>query len=325
MLRRGFGKSSKSGVGPRPRSAQSGAPHNDLSNPISRMDIRGFRLYMKVNPVKKLRRTRNHTMPQPTRPSRSPASQDLSRRRFLTGAAAGAVALTFPVTRKVLGANETVSMGFIGVGGRGEHSADWFSKVAGVRIAAACDADAARTAKVVNANKDGGRKFPDAVGYDDMRRILDDKNIDAVCISTCNHWHALAAIWAMQAGKDVYCEKPVSQTVWEGRKMVEAARKYNRICQGGTQQRSDPVQTQIKDFIKSGKMGPMQWIRGNRFGVRDSIGKRDTPLPPPQGLNYDLWLGPAQDLPIFREKFHYDWHWVWNTGSGEMGNWGVHI
>jgi predicted dehydrogenase len=257
-------------------------------------------------------------------PNRTPSP---SRRRFLLGAAGAAAALTCPVTRKVLGANESVNMGFIGLGGRGADSARWFSEVSGVRVASLCDPDKTRVGQVQNAKdaKTGEKKYPDAVGIEDLRRVLDDKNIDAVCISTCNHWHALAAIWAMQAGKDVYCEKPVSQTVWEGRKMVEAARKYDKICQGGTQQRSDPVQTQIKDFIKSGKMGPMQWIRGNRFGVRTSIGKRDTPMAVPPEINYDLWLGPAQDLPIYRKNFHYDWHWVWNTGSGEMGNWGVHI
>jgi hypothetical protein len=245
----------------------------------------------------------------------------------MLGAAASAAALTFPVTRKVLGANESINMGFIGLGGRGTDSAKWFSGVGGVRVAALCDPDKTRVGQVVNTkdNNSGDKKYPDAVGCEDLRRVLDDKNIDAVVISTCNHWHALAAIWAMQAGKDVYCEKPISETIWEGRKMIEASRKYNRICQGGTQQRSDPVQAQIKDYIKSGKLGPVKWIRGNRFGVRASIGKRSTPLTPPPGVNYDLWLGPAQDLPMYREQFHYDWHWVWNTGAGEMGNWGVHI
>lgn len=246
---------------------------------------------------------------------------NVSRRRFMIGAAAGAAALTFPI-RRVLGANETINMGFIGTGGRGTHSAGWFSDLKktgdNVNVASLCDADAkimATTAK----------KYPEAKTAQDLRRVLDDKNVDAVCISTCNHWHALAAVWALQAGKHVYVEKPVSQTVLEGRRIVEAARKYNKIVQGGTQQRSDPVQEEIRAFLKSGAIGKMQWIRGNRFGVRQSIGKRDTPLKPPADVDYNLWLGPAQDLPMFREKFHYDWHWVWNTGSGEMGNWGVHV
>ena len=245
-----------------------------------------------------------------------------SRRQFVVGAAAGAAALSFPI-RRVLGANETVNVGFIGVGGRGTHSAKWFGEIPGVRVAAVCDVDKGHISAAQKSLDAQGIK--DVKGHEDQRRIIEDKSIDAVVISSCNHWHALAAVWALQAGKDVYVEKPVSNNVWEGRKIVEAARKYNRICQGGTQQRSDPVQKQIKEFIKSGKLGKMQWIRGNRLGRRESIGKRDTPLTPPKDVNYDLWLGPAQDEPIYRPNLHYDWHWVWNTGSGEMGNWGVHI
>ena len=241
----------------------------------------------------------------------------ISRRHFIAGAAAGAAALTFPI-RKVVGANEAVNMGFLGVGDRGSYSAKWYSEIKDVRIATVCDADAARMAATQ-------KKFKGSKAEQDLRRVLDDKSIDAVVISTCNHWHALAAVLACQAGKDVYVEKPVSENVWEGRKIVEAARKYKRIVQGGTQQRSDPVQAKIKALIKSGQLGKMQHIRGSRFGLRTGIGKRDTPLTPPPSVNYDLWLGPAQDLPMYREKFHYDWHWFWNTGAGEMGNWGVHI
>jgi predicted dehydrogenase len=244
--------------------------------------------------------------------------QAVSRRKFVTAAAAvGAAALTFPI-RRVYGANDAINVGFIGVGGRGEHSASWFKKEPNVRVAAVCDADQAILDKV-------HKKYPEAKAELDLRKVIENKDIDAVVISTCNHWHALAAVWACQAGKDVYVEKPVSNDVWEGRKIVEAARKYKRIVQGGTQQRSDPVQAQIRDLIKSEKLGKMQWIRGMRFGVRAPIGKQAEPLRPPASVNYDLWLGPAQDLPMHRKAFHYDWHWIWNTGSGEMGNWGVHI
>jgi len=241
----------------------------------------------------------------------------LTRRGFVMGAAAGAAAMAFPI-RKVVGANDAINMAFLGVGGRGTYSAEWFSKIPGVRIATVCDADAQHMA-------DCQKKFPGAKAEQDLRKVLEDKSIDAVVISTCNHWHALAAVLACQAGKDVYVEKPVSENVWEGRQIVNAARKYNRIVQGGTQQRSDPVQAQIKGLIKSGQLGKMQWIRGNRYGVRESIGKQAEPLKPPASVNYDLWLGPAQDLPMHRTQFHYDWHWAWNTGAGEMGNWGVHI
>jgi hypothetical protein len=241
----------------------------------------------------------------------------MTRRQFVLGSAAAAATLTL-AHRRVLGANDAINIGFIGVGGRGASSVQWFSEIPGVRIAAFCDPDTSHLAACQ-------KKFPDAQTMVDMRKMLDDKSIDTVVISTCNHWHALAAIWACQAGKDVYVEKPVSNNVWEGRKIVEAARKYNRIVQGGTQQRSDPCQPAIREFIKSGKLGKMLWIRGNRYGMRESIGKQATPITPPKEVNYDLWLGPAQDEPIYRKNLHYDWHWAWNTGSGEMGNWGVHV
>jgi predicted dehydrogenase len=240
-----------------------------------------------------------------------------SRRQFLINAAAGTSALAVPM-RRVLGANDSVNLGFIGVGSRGTFSTKWFSQVPGVRIGAVCDADEQH----LSACHD---QVPQAKKIKDLRQVLEDKTIDAVVISTCNHWHALAAVWACQAGKDVYVEKPLAQTIWEGRKIVEAARKYGRIVQGGTQQRSDPVQPKLHELIKSGKLGRMQWIRGVRYGLRESIGKQSTPLKPPGSVNYDLWLGPAQDLPMYRTQFHYDWHWFWNTGSGELGNWGVHV
>jgi predicted dehydrogenase len=240
-----------------------------------------------------------------------------SRRTFLLGAAAGTAALALP-GRRVLGANDTINLGFIGVGDRGALSARWFSELPGVRVAAVCDPDEQHMAACQ-------AQFPRARKIKDLRRLVEDKNIDAVVISTCNHWHALAAIWACQAGKDVYVEKPLAQTVWEGRKVVEAARKYGRIVQGGTQQRSDPVQPRLRELIRSGTLGRVLWIRGNRYGLRQGIGKREAPLAPPASVDYDLWLGPAQDLPIHRNEFHYDWHWSWNTGSGELGNWGVHV
>jgi predicted dehydrogenase len=167
--------------------------------------------------------------------------------------------------------------------------------------------------------------YPQAKTATDLRKVIEDKDIDAVIISTCNHWHVLASIWAIQAGKDVYVEKPISHNIWEGRKLVEAARKYNRIVQGGTQQRSDPLQDEIKAFFDSGTIGNIKYVRCNRYGQRESIGKLAQPLTPPESVNYDLWLGPAKDEPIYREKFHYDWHWNWNTGNGELGNWGPHI
>ncbi len=240
-----------------------------------------------------------------------------TRRKFL-GTTAAAASFTALSASKVMGANEKVRMGSIGLGGRGMGQTQNFAKISGVEITHVCDVDSNTLGRAQKA-------FPGAKATTDLRKLIEDANLDAVVISTCNHWHALAAIWAIQAGKDVYVEKPISHNIWEGRKIVEAARKYNRIVQGGTQQRSDPLQPELKEFFDSNAIGAAKYVRCNRYGRRESIGKRETPLTPPESVDYNLWLGPAQDIPMFREKFHYDWHWVWNTGNGELGNWGPHI
>ncbi|MEZ5324002.1 MAG: Gfo/Idh/MocA family oxidoreductase [Verrucomicrobiales bacterium] len=239
-----------------------------------------------------------------------------TRRSFL---AASAMTMTALSASRVVGGNDKIRIGMIGLGGRGSGTAGHFAKIEGVEIAYLCDADqvAIDRAKA---------RFPDAKTTQDMRRLLDDKDIDVVVVSTGNHWHVLASIWACQAGKDVYVEKPISHNIWEGRKLVEAARKYDRIVQGGTQQRSDALQDEIKAYLDGGDLGAMKYVRCNRYGMRESIGaKRSTPLVPPTSVDYNLWLGPAADEPIYRENLHYDWHWVWNTGNGELGNWGPHI
>lgn len=238
-----------------------------------------------------------------------------TRRSFIKRSSLAFTALS---ASRVLGANDKIRIGSIGLGGRGMGSAAWFSKIPGVEIAYVCDVDQ----NVVDRAK---KAYPNAKATTDLRKVVEDPEIDAVVISTCNHWHVLASIWACQAGKDVYVEKPISHNIWEGRKLVEAARKYDRIVQGGTQQRSDPLQTEVKAYLDSGALGKIKYVRCNRYGQRDSIGKVDAPLKAPESVDYNMWLGPAQDLPIHRAKFHYDWHWVWNTGNGELGNWGPHI
>jgi len=241
----------------------------------------------------------------------------VTRREFVRGALAAGAALALPGGR-ALGANDTIHVGCIGAGGRGGTSASEFAKLKGVSVSGFADPDQQRL--------DGFcKRFPQAKAWADLRRMLDDKDIDAVCISTCNHWHALATVWACQAGKDVYVEKPVSWSVWEGRKMVEAARKHKRIVQAGMQQRSCPVQPQIMEFLDGGQLGKIRYVRLNRYGLRGPVAKTPTPLKIPEHINYDLWLGPAKDVPLHRKQLHYDWHWVWNTGNGEMGNWGPHI
>ncbi len=245
----------------------------------------------------------------------------LDRRQFLQGSlAAGAfVSLSAAGVRETRAANETINVAIIGMGGRGGEHLKQFSSLQGVNIAAVVDPDEARTGNAL-------KNAPNAKAYTDLRKMLEDPNIDAVTIAACNHWHCLAAIWAMEAGKDVYVEKPLSHSQWEGRQVVNAARKYNRIVQIGTQQRSSPIQDEAKRFLHEEQgLGKIQCVQVCRYGVRSSIGKRSEPLPIPAGVDYDLWLGPAQDEVLYRDKFHYDWHWDWNTGSGEMGNWGVHV
>ena len=242
-----------------------------------------------------------------------------SRRQFMASAAAAGAAFSFPSAARARMAADDVNIGFISCGGRANEHMGMFSSLDGVNVAGVCDPDESRLGKAQT-------RFPKAKGYTDLRRLIEDPSIDAVVVATTNHWHCLASIWAMEAGKDVYVEKPLSHSQWEGRQTVAAARKYNRICQVGTQQRSDPMQAEIKKFLHEEKaLGNIVTARVNRFGVRGPIGKRDTPLKIDDTVNYDLWLGPAQDKPIFRDKLQYDWHWDFNTGSGEMGNWGVHV
>ena len=243
-----------------------------------------------------------------------------TRRDFLRTSLAVGSALALPAfSARGADANETINLGFISCGGRAGEHMRVFSKLDGVRVAGLCDPDAERLGSAK-------KRFPEAKTWTDMRGMLEDQEIDAVVIATCNHWHCLAAIWAMAAGKNVYVEKPLSHSQWEGRQTVAAARKYDKICQVGTQQRSDPMQAEIKKFLHEDKvLGEIKMARVNRYGVRAPIGKRSTPMPIPEGVDYDLWLGPAQKKPIYRDKLQYDWHWDWNTGSGEMGNWGVHV
>lgn len=247
-----------------------------------------------------------------------------TRRNFLkTSAVVAATSATVPGLSRIASAqaankNGEIGIGVIGLGGRGNALAQGFQSVKGSKVVAVADPDEKHAGTAA--------KRYEAKSYRDLRELLEDPNVDAVAIATCNHWHCLAAIWAMEAGKDVYVEKPLSHTQWEGRQVVNAARKYNKIVQLGTQQRSDPMQAELKKFLHEDKtLGDIVYAQANRLGPRASIGKRSTPLPIPKEVDYDLWLGPAQDEPLYRDRFHYDWHWDWNTGSGEMGNWGVHV
>ena len=225
---------------------------------------------------------------------------------------------------KKYGPNDTVRMAVIGVrerGGRGMEHVRGLSKLNDVKITTICDIDSNVIGAAMKALTTKNGTEPKFV--QDLRRVFDDKDIDAVSIATPNHWHALATIWAVQAGKDVYVEKPVSHNVTEGRRMVEAARKYDRIVQTGTQCRSHQGIHEAMAFLHEGKLGKVYMAKGLCYKRRDSIGhKDDTPVP--SGVDYNLWTGPAPEKPFNPNRFHYNWHWFWDTGNGDLGNQGIH-
>jgi len=246
----------------------------------------------------------------------------LTRRNFLKSSmiAGAAIALTKPYAR-VRGANDEIRIAVVGIRGRGHGHIDWFGSIPGVRVVALCDVDKAVLQRDLDRLRKNNRKVD---GYIDYRKLLEDKSIDAIVTATPNHWHSLITVWACQAGKDVYVEKPISHNIWEGRKSVEAARKYNRIVQGGTQKRSDPGLIEAFKYIQQGNLGAIKWARGFCYKPRGSIGKVNGPQPIPESVDYNLWCGPADMLPLMRRNLHYDWHWVWNTGNGDIGNQGIH-
>lgn len=221
-----------------------------------------------------------------------------------------------------LGANDRIRIALIGVNGRGMDHLKGYVDKPDVDIVAICDVDANALARAQAAVEKKGKPKPE--GYEDIRKLLENKDIDAVSIATPNHWHSLAAIWALQAGKDVYVEKPVSHNVTEGRRVVQAAAKYNRICQAGTQSRSHKAMQDAMAYIHGGKIGAVTLARGLCYKPRNSIGKTDGPQPVPAGINYDIWQGPAPEHPLMRKHLHYDWHWQWDYGNGDLGNQGIH-
>jgi len=191
----------------------------------------------------------------------------------------------------------------------------------GVRLAALCDADTEVLEREAKRFRDVGKPME---CYTDVRKVMENKDIDAVTTATPNHWHALITVWGCQAGKDVYVEKPISHNIWEGRKMIEAARKYGRIVQVGTGNRSNLALKEAFDWVREGNIGKIKIARGLCYKSRPSIGKVEGPQAIPASVNYDLWCGPAADGPLMRKRLHYDWHWVWPTGNGDLGNQGIH-
>jgi predicted dehydrogenase len=252
----------------------------------------------------------------------------ISRRKFLKrgiSATAGSyLALSsYPgILGKVRGANDEVRVAVAGIRSRGGAHIKHFQSLNNVSVVAVCDPDSKVLGGWVEQCK---KSYGTTVsGYADVRELLDRKDIDALVIAAPNHWHSLMTIYACQAGKHVYVEKPVSHAIAEGRVMVKAARKYNRIVQAGTQQRSCPAVIEAAHDIQSGRWGKVLWVHCSKLGARESIGKVTSPQPVPSNIDYNLWAGPAPMTPVMRKQFHYDWHWQWNWGDGEMANWGIH-
>ncbi len=247
----------------------------------------------------------------------------LDRRHFLQTSAATVAALS---AVSAAGAadkpHEKIVMAVLGVNGRGRGLLSGFSSFEDVEIAAVCDPDekaAEGALKSINARQ---KRTPKV--HKDLRHVFEDRDIHAVAIAAPDHWHALATIWACQAGKHVYVEKPVSHNLIEGRRMVEAARKYDRIVQVGTQRRSGAHFQSAAEFVRSGKLGKVPFVRTWIAGNRPSIGhKADTAVP--ASVDYDLWLGPAPQRAFNPNRFHYNWHWNWDYGTGELGNNGIHM
>lgn len=245
----------------------------------------------------------------------------MDRREFLSATGATAATLTAAQYARVLGANERLNVAVIGVNGRGKSHLRAAAQNPGTQVGALVDIDQAVAEKAVAYTKQFQPEVPKE--YRDLRDMLADESIDMVTVATTNHWHALSTIWAVQAGKDVYCEKPASHNIWEGRKMVEAARKYKRIVQIGHQSRSLPFKIEAIQRLREGVIGELYMAKGLCFKRRKSIGSTTTsPVPP--GVDYDIWLGPAQPREFKRNRFHYNWHWHWAFGNGDIGNQGVH-
>jgi len=238
-----------------------------------------------------------------------------SRRTFL---AAGAAAISL---RRVLGANGRINVGIVGIGGRGNDHIKTYAPLPDARIVALCDVNQPALERGQAAVLKLTGETPK--GYDDMRKMFADKDVDAVSITTPNHWHALSTIWACQAGKDVYCEKPACYNLHEGERMIEVARQTGRMVQIGSQGRSIPHKRKAVELLRDGAIGQVYMAKGLCFKRRKSIGhKHDEPVPP--GLNWDMFLGPAPMRPYNELRFRYNWHWFWDTGNGDIGNQGVH-
>ncbi|MDX1284591.1 MAG: Gfo/Idh/MocA family oxidoreductase, partial [Draconibacterium sp.] len=250
-------------------------------------------------------------------------SNKQSRRNFIRNSAAATAAISIPsiIPAHAFGANDRIVASVQGLNGRGKSHVKSLMNQDNVVIKTLCDPD-------MNILKKRQAEYKKEYGVEmeleqDLRRTYDDKDIDVVAIASPNHWHALSVIWACQAGKDVYVEKPGSHNIWEGRKMVEAANKYDRIVQHGVQLRSSPAVREAVQLLRDGYIGRVYMARGLVFRWRGDIGNKGF-SPVPEGLDYDLWTGPATKRPFSRDIVHYNWHWTFEYGNGDVGNQGIH-
>jgi len=259
--------------------------------------------------------------------------KDKARRKFLKQSiglgAAGTALLARPMTAaayaRVLGSNDRIRVALVGCGGMGRGDLRDFLKVKNVECAALCDVDEAQLGKATKDILEPASAVVPRVKTSDFRKVLDIGELEAVIVATPDHWHALPTVMACQAGKDVYVEKPLSVSIGEGRVMVDVARKYDRVVQMGTQQRSAPHYTEAVDYVKSGKLGRVRLVRA--WAYLDWKG--ETPAQPdgqvPAGVDYDMWLGPARKRSFNLNRFHFTFRWYWDYSGGLMTDWGAHM
>ena len=247
----------------------------------------------------------------------------MKRRTFIkTVSAAATVPLLWGTSKSWTGANDRINVAVVGIRGQGQSHIKAYQELENVNVVALCDVDENLFPERVQ-KYFIDKNLPKPKQYWDIRKLLEDKDIDAISITTPNHWHTLMAIWALQAGKHVSIEKPCCHNFFEGQQLVNAAKKYGLIVQDGAEQRSNPVAQSMEKFLRSGGLGEVYLAKGICYKWRDTIGKSpDEPVP--DGVHYDMWLGPAPKRPFSQNRFHYKWHWNWDYGNGDMGNQGVH-
>ena len=247
----------------------------------------------------------------------------VSRRTFVRQSLATAAGVSlWGTTQSWAGANDRVRVAVVGIRGHGfgSHIRN-YPFLPNVEVAAICDVDESFFPERLKWFEQNDKPIPKI--YVDIRKLLEDKSIDAISVATPNHWHALAGVWACQAGKHAHIEKPFTHNIFEGQKLIAAAKKYNRVVHHGTESRSSKAYQEAMEFMRSGGLGEVYLAKGTCYKWRDTIGR--APVEPvPAGVDYDLWLGPAPKRPFTRNRFHYNWHWHWDYGNGDIGNQGVH-